>query len=118
MSEVKDLAAKQLQLQSHVDSIQEAIDVMLLLVPEEEGLDSRILRAMSGLEHTKRYLQEKEKKMIEELLQKQLHEGKITWLEFIGQSEHGEEFRKYCETAQQFFDKVLHEEEQVHEMEM
>ena len=36
MSEVKDLAAKQLQLQSHVDSIQEAIDVMLLLVPEEE----------------------------------------------------------------------------------
>ena len=104
MSEVKDLAAKQLQLQSHVDSIQEAIDVMLLLVPEEEGLDSRILRAMSGLEHTKRY-----------------------WLEFIGQSEHGEEFRKYCEskglaadnqTAQQFFDKVLHEEEQVHEMEM
>ncbi len=116
-----------MQLQSHVDSIQEAIDVMLLLVPEEEGLDSRILRAMSGLEHTKRYLQEKEKKMIEELLQKQLHEGKISWLEYIEQSEHGEEFRKYCEskglseneqTAQQFFDKVLHEEEQVHEMKM
>ena len=123
MSEVKDLAAKQLQLQSHVDSIQEAIDVMLLLVPEEEGLDSRILRAMSGLEHTKRYLQEKEKKMIEELLQKQLHEGKITWLEFIGQSEHGEEFRKYCEskglaadnqTAQQFWDRLMKEEEQAH----
>ena len=62
-------ATRQLQLQSHIDNIQEAIDVMLLLVPEEEGLDSRILRAMSGLEHTKRYLQEKEKKMIEELLQ-------------------------------------------------
>ena len=62
-------ATKQLQLQSHIDNIQEAIDVMLLLVPEEEGLDSRTLRAMSGLEHTKRYLQEKEKKMIEELLQ-------------------------------------------------
>jgi len=116
-------ATRQLQLQSHIDNIQEAIDVMLLMVPEEEELDSRILRALSGLEHTKRYLQEKEKKMIEELLQQQLHEGKITWLEFIGQSEHSEEFRKYCEskglvadnqTAQQFFDKVLHEEEQAH----
>ena len=116
-------ATRQLQLQSHIDNIQEAIDVMLLLVPEEEELDSRVLRALSGLEHTKRYLQEKEKKMIEELLQQQLHEGKITWLEFIGQSEHSEEFRKYCEskglseneqTAQQFFDKVLHEEEQAH----
>lgn len=116
-------ATRQLQLQSHIDNIQEAIDVMLLLVPEEDGLDSRILRAMSGLEHTKRYLQEKEKKMIEELLQQQLHEGKITWLEFIGQSEHSEEFRKYCQdkglseneqTAQQFWDEVLHEEEQAH----
>ncbi len=114
-------ATRQLQLQSHIDNIQEAIDVMLLLVPEEEGLDSRILRAMSGLEHTKRYLQEKEKKMIEELLQKQLHEGKITWLEFIGQSEHSEEFRKYCEskglaadnqTAQQFWDWM--QEQQAH----
>ena len=116
-------ATRQLQLQSHIDNIQEAIDVMLLLVPEEEGLDSRILRAMSGLEHTKRYLQEKEKKMIEELLQKQLHEGKITWLEFIGQSEHSEEFRKYCEskglvadnqTAQQFWDWMQEQEEQDH----
>lgn len=116
-------ATRQLQLQSHIDNIQETIDVMLLLVPEEEGLDSRILRAMSGLEHTKRYLQEKEKKMIEELLQKQLHEGKITWLEFIGQSEHSEEFRKYCEskglseneqTAQQFWDWMLKQEEQAH----
>ena len=116
-------ATRQLQLQSHIDNIQEAIDVMLLLVPEEEGLDSRILRAMSGLEHTKRYLQEKEKKMIEELLQKQLHEGKITWLEFIGQSEHSEEFRKYCQdkglseneqTAQQFYDSMLKQEEQDH----
>lgn len=78
---------------------------------------------MSGLEHTKRYLQEKEKKMIEELLQQQLHEGKITWLEFIGQSEHSEEFRKYCQdkglseneqTAQQFWDWMLKQEEQAH----
>ena len=116
-------ATRQLQLQSHIENIQEAIDVMLLMVPEEEGLDSRILRALSGLEHTKRYLQEKEKKMIEELLQKQLHDGKITWLEYIEQSEHGEEFRKYCEskglaadnqTAQQFWDEVLHEEEKDH----
>lgn len=116
-------ATRQLQMQSHIDNIQEAIDVMLLLVPEEEELDSRTLRALSGLEHTKRYLQEKEKKMIEELLQKQLHEGKITWLEFIQQGGHGDEFRQYCQdkglseneqTAQQFFDKVLHEEEQAH----
>lgn len=116
-------ATRQLQLQSHIDNIQEAIDVMLLLVPEEEGLDSRILRAMSGLEHTKRYLQEKEKKMIEELLQQQLHEGKITWLEFIGQSEHSEEFRKYCQdkglseneqTAQQFWDWMQEQEKQAH----
>ena len=110
-------ATRQLQLQSHIDNIQEAIDVMLLLVPEEEGLDSRILRAMSGLEHTKRYLQEKEKKMIEELLQQQLHEGKITWLEFIGQSEHSEEFRKYCQDkglSEQFYDSMLKQEEQDH----
>ena len=118
-------AARQLQLQSHVDSIQEAIDVMISLVPPEESeKDSRILRAIYGLDHTKRYLQEKEKKMIEELLQKQLHEGKISWLEYIEQSEHGEEFRKYCEskglpeneqTAQQFFEQMLHEEEQDHQ---
>ena len=116
-------ATRQLQLQSHIDNIQEAIDVMLLLVPEEEGLDSRILRAMSGLEHTKRYLQEKEKKMIEELLQKQLHDGKITWLEYIEQSEHSNEFRQYCQdkglseneqTAQQFYDSMLKQEEQDH----
>lgn len=116
-------ATRQLQLQSHIENIQEAIDVMLLLVPEEEGLDSRILRAMSGLEHTKRYLQEKEKKMIEELLQKQLHEGKISWLEYIEQSDHSNEFRQYCkdnglpednQTAQQFFEQMLHEEEKDH----
>lgn len=116
-------ATRQLQLQSHIENIQEAIDVMLLLVPEEEGLDSRILRAMSGLEHTKRYLQEKEKKMIEELLQKQLHEGKISWLEYIEQSEHGEEFLQYCQdnglpeneqTAQQFWDWMQAQEEQAH----
>ncbi len=117
-------ATRQLQLQSHIDNIQEAIDVMLELVPAEDTEhDSRILRAMSGLDHTKRYLQEKEKKMIEELLQKQLHEGKITWLEFIGQSEHSEEFRKYCEskglaadnqTAQQFWDWMQEQEKQAH----
>ena len=64
-----------------------------------------------------------EETTMEELLQKQLHEGKITWLEFIGQSEHGEEFRKYCEskglaadnqTAQQFWDRLMKEEEQAH----
>lgn len=116
-------ATRQLQLQSHIENIQEAIDVMLLLVPEEEGLDSRILRAMSGLEHTKRYLQEQEKKMIEELLQQKLIDGKITWLEFIQQGGHGDEFRQYCQdkglseneqTAQQFWDEVLHEEEKDH----
>lgn len=116
-------ATRQLQLQLHIDNIQEAIDVMLLLVPEEEELDSRTLRALSGLEHTKRYLQEKEKKMIEELLQKQLHEGKISWLEYIEQSEHSEEFRKYCEskglaadnqTAQQFWDWMQEQEKQAH----
>ncbi len=115
-------ATRQLQLQSHIDNIQEAIHVMLLMVPEEE-LDSRILRALSGLEHTKRYLQEKEKKMIEELLQKQLHDGKITWLEYIEQSEHSNEFRQYCQdkglseneqTAQQFYDSMLKQEEQDH----
>lgn len=117
-------ATRQLQLQSYIENIQEAIDVMLELVPAEDTEhDSRILRAMSGLDHTKRYLQEKEKKMIEELLQKQLHEGKITWLEFIGQSEHSEEFRKYCEskglaadnqTAQQFWDWMQEQEKQAH----
>lgn len=64
-----------------------------------------------------------EKTTKEELLQQQLHEGKITWLEFIGQSEHSEEFRKYCEskgldadnqTAQQFHDWLLAQEEQAH----
>lgn len=64
-----------------------------------------------------------EKTTKEELLLQQLHEGKITWLEFIGHSEHGEEFRKYCEskglaadnqTAQQFWDWMLKQEEQDH----
>ena len=64
-----------------------------------------------------------EETTMEELLQKQLHEGKITWLEFIGQSEHSEEFRKYCEskglvadnqTAQQFWDWMQEQEEQAH----
>lgn len=116
-------ATRQLQLQSHIDNIQETIDVMLLLVPEEEELDSRTLRALCGLEHTKRYLQEQEKKMIEELLQKQLHEGKISWLEYIEQSEHSNEFRQYCQdnglaadnqTAQQFWDWMQEQEKQAH----
>lgn len=64
-----------------------------------------------------------EKKVNEELLQQQLYEGKISWLEYIEQSEHSNEFRQYCEengmkaterTAQQFWDEVLHEEEQAH----
>lgn len=68
-----------------------------------------------------------EKKVNEELLQQQLYEGKISWLEYIEQSEHGEEFRQYCEengmkaterTAQQFWDRLMKEEEQVHEMKM
>ena len=59
----------------------------------------------------------------EELLQQQLYEGKITWLEYVQQSEHSEEFRQYCQdnglpednqTAQQFRDWQLKEEEQVH----
>ncbi len=61
------------------------------------------------------------KKVNEELLQKQLHEGKITWLEFMQQSEHSEEFRQYCQdnglaadnqTAQQFWDWM--QEQQAH----
>ncbi len=50
-------ATRQLQLQSHVDSIQEAIDVMISLVPPEESeKDSRILRAIHGLYATQSYL--------------------------------------------------------------
>lgn len=65
-----------------------------------------------------------EKTTKEELLQKQLHEGKISWLEYIEQSEHSNEFRQYCQdkglseneqTAQQFFEQMLHEEEQDHQ---
>lgn len=64
-----------------------------------------------------------EKKMIEELLQKQLHDGKITWLEYIEQSEHSNEFRQYCQdkglseneqTAQQFWDWMQEQEKQAH----
>jgi len=63
----------------------------------------------------------------EELLQQQLYDGKITWLEYVQQGEHGDEFWQYCEengmkaterTAQQFWDRLMKEEEQVHEMEM
>ena len=119
----KKEATRQLQLQSHIDNIREAIDVMFLLIPEEEGSDSRILRAMSGLNSTKCYLQEQENKMIEEWLQKQLHEGKISWLEFMQQSEHCDEFLQYCQdkglpeneqTAQQFWDWLQKQEEQAH----
>lgn len=50
-------ATRELQLQSHVDSIQEAIDVMISLVPPEESeKDSRILRAIYGLYATQSYL--------------------------------------------------------------
>ena len=64
-----------------------------------------------------------EKTTMEELLQQKLINGKITWLEFIQQGGHGDEFRQYCEengmkaterTAQQFWDEVLHEEEKDH----
>lgn len=64
-----------------------------------------------------------EKKVNEELLQQKLIDGKITWLEFIQQGGHGDEFRQYCQdkglpeneqTAQQFFDAVMREEEQNH----
>ena len=57
------------------------------------------------------------------ILQQQLYEGKITWLEFMQLSEHSEEFRQYCEskglaadnqTAQQFHDWLLAQEEQDH----
>lgn len=64
-----------------------------------------------------------EETTMEELLQQKLINGKITWLEFIQQGGHGDEFRQYCEskglaadnqTAQQFYDEVLHEEEKDH----
>lgn len=51
-------ATRQLQLQSHVDSINESIDVMLELVPAEETEhDSRILRAICSLQAVKRFLE-------------------------------------------------------------
>lgn len=54
-------ATRELQLQSHIDNIQEAIDVIILLVPPEESelrtdFDSRILRAIYGLYATQSYL--------------------------------------------------------------
>lgn len=64
-----------------------------------------------------------EKRVDEELLQQQLYEGKISWLEYMQQSEYSEEFRQYCQdnelpednqTAQQFRDWQLKEEEQAH----
>lgn len=64
-----------------------------------------------------------EETTMEELLQQQLHEGKISWQEYIEQSEHSNEFRQYCQdkglaadnqTAQQFWDRLMKEEEQVH----
>ena len=66
-----------------------------------------------------------EKTTKEELLQKQLHEGKISWLEYIEQSEHSNEFRQYCQdkglseneqTAQQFHDWILKQEERDHHL--
>ena len=59
----------------------------------------------------------------EELLQQQLYEGKITWLEFVQQSEHSEEFQQFCQdnglpeneqTAQQFWDWMQEQEKQAH----
>ena len=64
-----------------------------------------------------------EKRVDEELLQQQLYEGKISWLEYMQQSEYSEEFRQYCQdnelpednqTAQQFRDWQLKEQEQSH----
>lgn len=61
--------------------------------------------------------------MNEELLQQQLYEGKISWLEYIQQSEYSKEFRQYCQDnglpednqmAQQFRDWQLKEEQQAH----
>ena len=58
MEEKGVLAEKELQIQSHVDSINEAIDVMLELVPgEETANDSRILRAICSLQAVKRFLE-------------------------------------------------------------
>lgn len=66
-----------------------------------------------------------EKTTKEELLQQQLYEGKISWLEYMQQSEHGEEFRQYCQdnalpeneqTAQQFHDWILKQEERDHHL--
>ena len=58
MEEKGVLAEKELQIQSHVDSINEAIDVMLELVPAEETEhDSRILRAICSLQAVKRFLE-------------------------------------------------------------
>lgn len=64
-----------------------------------------------------------EEKTKEELLQQQLYEGKITWLEYIEQSDHSNEFRQYCQdkglseneqTAQQFYDWMQEQEKQAH----
>ena len=64
-----------------------------------------------------------EEKTKEELLQQQLYEGKITWLEYVQQSEHNNEFRQYCQdnglseneqTAQQFHDWMQEQEKQAH----
>lgn len=58
-----------------------------------------------------------------EQLQQQLYEGKISWLEFMLQSEYCDDYCLYCEkngihaneqTAQQFFEQMLHEEEKDH----
>ena len=64
-----------------------------------------------------------EKTTKEELLKRQLFEGKITWLEYMQLSEYSEEFLQYCQsnglaadnqTAQQFWDWMLKQEEQDH----
>lgn len=55
--ETTEEATRQLQMQSHIDNIQEAIDVIISMVPPEESeKDSRILRAIHGLYTTQSYL--------------------------------------------------------------
>jgi len=63
-------ATRQLQLQSHIDSINESIDVILSLVPAEEAEnDGRVLRALCSLRDTKAFLQKLVDAAAEELNQ-------------------------------------------------
>ena len=63
-------ATRQLQLQSHVDSINEAIDVILSLVPAEEtDTDGRVLRAIVSLRETRDFIQAQADAAVKELNQ-------------------------------------------------